>query len=662
MAHPFSSSPDETGADAVALVPERDVICLDGARIATSREPWLRLSIAGRVPANRWIELTYEASLVDPLARPLLRCLTAHDVKEEILPGPLFGRAVWLGKIPPKTRDIWISPTDRPGPFTFRVVGLREISLAERLARGWRPRHTFLALFFGLVGQSFRAERHFRRTLMSTPLESYQPWRDRRRRLPNWRGLDALPAAAAQGPHIRVVLTEAADGAAIARWLSRLKAQPWPRWSLAASFEETAAPEAGVVRLAPGAPFGASLADLEPRDLVLLAQREEEWAPEALAVVGAAALRDNSDLYYADEENAGGVTPRLKPDWSPILAQSIDLIGRAWFARVGWAGAAMGELAAAELVALPMRVSGGARVTHISRVLLAGAPASKFQSSVAPPSVLRARPCASIVIPTRDRVDLLRRCVESFVGVGSESEFEVIIVDNGSSQQATHVYFAEIARDARFRVLERPGPFNFSALCNDAAAEARADTLVFLNNDTRALSPDWLGRLIAWTPLPSVGAVGAKLIFPDGTAQHAGVIVGIDGHANHFERRSAPNEPGYFQRFDVPHEISAVTGACLAVAKSKFDAIGGFDAQNLPVEFSDIDLCLRLTECGWASLLEPSAVLIHHEAATRKANHAQERRYSREVAYFKARWRHRLRADPYFHAALSLDWHHAALA
>jgi GT2 family glycosyltransferase len=238
----------------------------------------------------------------------------------------------------------------------------------------------------------------------------------------------------------------------------------------------------------------------------------------------------------------------------------------------------------------------------------------------------------------------------------------VIVVDNGSRQEATHAYFAEIARDARFRVLERPGPFNYSALCNDAAAEARADTLVFLNNDTRAQSPDWLERLIAWTPLPSVGAVGAKLIFPDGTIQHAGVIVGVDGHANHFERRNPPNKPGYFQRLDVPHEISAVTGACLAVAKGKFDAIGGFDAQNLPVEFSDIDLCLRLTERGWASLLEPSAVLIHEEAATRKASHAQERRYSREVAYFKARWRHRLRADPYFHAALSLDWHGAALA
>ncbi|MFZ2110005.1 MAG: hypothetical protein WAV18_32310, partial [Roseiarcus sp.] len=236
MGDRFLFSPDEVGAETITLVPERDVIGLDGKRIATSHEPWLRLEFAGGVPANRWIELTYEASLVDPLARPLLRCLTAQDVKEEILPGTLFGRAVWLGKIPAKTRAIWISPTDRPGPFAFRIVGLREVSFPERLARGWRPRHTLLAVGFGLLGQPLRAERHFRRTLMSTPLECYEAWSEARRRSPDWRGLDALPAEAEQGPHIRVVLPEAGRGA-IARWLGRLRSQPWPRWSLAAHFE-----------------------------------------------------------------------------------------------------------------------------------------------------------------------------------------------------------------------------------------------------------------------------------------------------------------------------------------------------------------------------------------------------------------------------------------
>ena len=194
MGHRFLFASDEAGAETITLVPERDVIGLDGKRIATSREPWLRLEFAGGVPANRWIELIYEASLVDPLARPLLRCLTAHDVKEEILPGPLFGRAVWLGKIPAKTHAIWISPTDRPGPFAFRIVGLREISFSERLARGWRPRHTLLALGLGLSANhvwpsAISAARSCRRRS-----NAMGRWREARRRYPDWSGLDALPA------------------------------------------------------------------------------------------------------------------------------------------------------------------------------------------------------------------------------------------------------------------------------------------------------------------------------------------------------------------------------------------------------------------------------------------------------------------------------------
>jgi GT2 family glycosyltransferase len=210
-------------------------------------------------------------------------------------------------------------------------------------------------------------------------------------------------------------------------------------------------------------------------------------------------------------------------------------------------------------------------------------------------------------------------------------------------------------------VLKRPGPFNFSALCNAGAAEARAETLVFLNNDTEVVSAHWLDRLTAWTVLPSVGAVGAKLLYPNGRLQHTGIVLGVDGHATHFERFRPPDEPGFFGNVNLPHEVSAVTGACLAVEKAKFEVVGGFDAANLPVEFSDIDLCLRLAEKGWTALFEPAAVLIHHEAASRKVWRSQEKRYAGQVAYFRSRWRHVLRDDPYFHPALSLDWHTAAL-
>jgi len=447
----------------------------------------------------------------------------------------------------------------------------------------------------------------------------------------------------------------------LARLSAQLRAQPWPRWSLAAPAPN---PSADVVAFAKDAPLAACLADLDPRDLVLAVRPGEDWSPEALAIAGAAALRDDSDLYYCDEECEAEGGLRLKPDWSPILARYADLIGRGWVARADWARRTIGAWPATEIADRPLPVDKGLRATHLRRVLVccAAPRASAAPDPPRPPSPApQDQPCATIVIPTRDRVDLLRGCVESLRRVEGRADFEAIVVDNGSTQPAALAYLNDIRRDRRFRVLERPGTYNFSSLCNAGADEARARTLVFLNNDTEALSSHWLDRMIAWTSLPSVGAVGAKLIYPNGQLQHAGVVIGVDGHATHFERFRPPDAPGYFGRINLPHEVSAVTGACLAVDRAKFDAIGGFDALNLPVEFSDIDLCLRLAERGWTSVFEPDAVLIHHEAATRKLWRSQEKRYAGQVAYFKSRWRRLLRDDPYFHPALSLDWHAAAL-
>ena len=450
-----------------------------------------------------------------------------------------------------------------------------------------------------------------------------------------------------------------ADRRNVAHLLDWLRAQPWPHWSLAAPIAE---PTAQVVAIGREARFGACLADLGPSDYVIVVRPGEDWAFETLAVAGAAALRDVSEVLYGDETTAGGVL-RLKPDWSPILTRFTDLIGRAWIARADWARRAIGGRRAAGAADDPLPVDDGVRVAHLRRVLIHGEGsqrAARRDGARPPANAPDERPCATIVIPTRDRVDLLRRCVESLQR-SERADFEAIVVDNGSRDGAAVAYLRSVGRDPRFRVLERPGPFNFSALCNAGAAEARAPTLVFLNNDVEAPSSDWLDLLVAWTGLSSVGAVGAKLVYPDGRLQHAGVVIGIDGHAVHFERFRPPDAPGFFGRINVPHEVSAVTGACLAVEKAKFDAVCGFDAVNLPVEFSDIDLCLRLAERGWTALLEPAARLIHREAATRKVFRSQEKRYASEVAYFKARWRKRLRDDPYFHPVLSLDWHTAAL-
>jgi O-antigen biosynthesis protein len=647
---------------AAILAPQADVTRVGDDFLASSREPWLRLEHPKRQAlAGRYIELVYDSSLLEPPSRPVLRFLKKDSFVEQILPAPVFGRAIWRGLVPVGTIEIWISPVDREGPFAFRIVKFKILSLLEVVRLSNRPPNTFYGLMFKALGQHDFSARHLRRSLMGTPMKRYSSWKEARRRPVEWDGVDKLSDSAGHGLHIRLILTGAKPN--ITDVLELLKAQPWPNWSIAAqSDEETAAK---VLNLAPTATFNDAMVSLRPSDVVMVASASERWAPESLPIIGTVAQREPHDLFYADEEIVGPLLkPVFKPDWGPIGGRSIDLIGRAWFARVGWARSAMGDRTVDDLSRPVFPLQSETRVKHIARLLLSrpdvrGPAADRVVAgNVSPPGAAAER-AASLIIPTRDRADLLRQCVAGLSK--TRSPFEVIIVDNGSVENETRALYDELLTDRRFRILSRPGPFNFSALCNDGAREANNASLVFLNNDTEPVAPDWLTLLAAWTSAPTVGAVGAKLLYPDGRLQHAGVIIGIDGHANHYELSAGKDDAGYFNRLLVPHELSAVTGACLAVDKGKFDAVGGFDAINTPVEFSDIDLCLRLGERGWVSLLEPRALLVHHEAATRKVSRDQERRYADQIAYFKNRWRGALRADPFFHPALSLDAHRPAL-
>ena len=645
----------------IPLVADRDAVETAGGWKATSDQPWLRIDVDAARFAGQWIELIFDTGLTDVVTRPMLRSVTPDGDRDEFLPAAALGRARWIGKIPRRTSAILVSPVNAPVSFAFRLVAARRLSLRQLAARGWTVRPKYVALGFGhrFLGSAIESERCFRRALHSAPIHAHHQWASPRRRAPEWDGFDSMREAESGGPHIRVVATDASRHE-VERLLGWLRSQPWPHWSLAAP---AAAALCDVIAIDRDAPFGALLADLGPDDLVLSVRTGDVWAAETLAVAGVAALRERSDLFYGDEvAGKGGL--QLKPDWSPILARFTDLVGRAWIARAEWARRAIGDRRAVEAANDPLPVDDAVRVTHLRKVLLERGGSRSWTTlggqrpaPVAPDD----RPCATIVIPTRDRSDLLRLCVESLRRATGRSDCEAIVVDNGSSDRESLAYLRALDRDPRFRVLERPGPFNFSRLCNAGAAEARAPTLVFLNNDIEAPASDWLDLLVGWAGLPTIGAVGAKLVYPDGRLQHAGVVLGIDGHVNHFERFRPPDDPGFFGRINFPHEISAVTGACLAVEKRKFDAVGGFDEVNLPVEFSDIDLCLRLAERGWTALIEPAALLVHREAASRKIWRSQEKRYAGQVAYFKERWRNRLRDDPYFHPALSLDWHTAAL-
>jgi len=268
---------------------------------------------------------------------------------------------------------------------------------------------------------------------------------------------------------------------------------------------------------------------------------------------------------------------------------------------------------------------------------------------------LRAEPRVSIIIPTKDRSDLLSRCVSGIFERTRYRNVELLIVDNRSEEPATRVYLDAIAADPRVGVLRYDEPFNFSLLNNWAAAKAAGDVLLFLNNDTDVIDSDWLRNLVANACRAEVGAVGAKLLYPNGRVQHAGVILGIRGVAGHVQLGRRRDDPGYFSRAVLQQNLSAVTAACLAMRREVFDEVGGFNG-DLRVAFNDVDLCLRIRERGYLIAWTPLAELYHHESATRGSDLLSVRHpeFSREIEYMRSRWGRALDRDPYFNPNLSL--------
>ncbi|MGH7039619.1 MAG: glycosyltransferase family 2 protein [Stellaceae bacterium] len=266
-------------------------------------------------------------------------------------------------------------------------------------------------------------------------------------------------------------------------------------------------------------------------------------------------------------------------------------------------------------------------------------------------------PAVSIIIPTKDRCDLLSRCVHGVLSATDYRNLEVLIIDNLSTKPETLKFLREIDTDPRVHVMRYEQPFNFSRINNWAVEKASGEILLFLNNDTEIVARDWLRHMVANALRPEVGAVGAKLIYPNGHVQHGGVILGFGGVAGHFHLRRRCKDPGYFSRAQLQQNLSAVTAACLAMRRTVFAEIGGFDAANLAVAYNDVDLCLRIRERGYLIVWTPLALLTHHESASRGSDLAPEHqpRFLRESAYMRARWDAILDRDPYFNPNLSLD-------
>ena len=257
-------------------------------------------------------------------------------------------------------------------------------------------------------------------------------------------------------------------------------------------------------------------------------------------------------------------------------------------------------------------------------------------------------PLVSIIIPTKDKADLLEACVEGVLERTAYANFEVLIVDNGSVEKKTLAYLSAKVADPRVEVLPYPGPYNFSAINNFAAKAARGEFLCLLNNDTEIIEPDWLTEMMRYAVRQDVGAVGAKLLYADASIQHAGVVVGVGGAAGHAHRFLSADEPGYFRQAHVAQFVTAVTAACLVVAKSKFVAVDGLDEKELAVAFNDVDLCLKLQSAGCRNVYVPHAILVHHESKSRGSDTSPQHidRYRRELRVLQERWGTATYKDP----------------
>ncbi|MBE7244567.1 MAG: glycosyltransferase, partial [Actinomycetospora chiangmaiensis] len=226
-------------------------------------------------------------------------------------------------------------------------------------------------------------------------------------------------------------------------------------------------------------------------------------------------------------------------------------------------------------------------------------------------------PLASVIVPTRDRLDLLSPCLDSLRACTDWPSLEILVCDNDSREPGTLAYLVELEREGRGHVVPCPGPFNFAAMNNAAAARARGRLLVFVNNDVEAFRPDWLFRMAREALRPDVGAVGAKLLDGEGRIQHGGIVLGTGGLVTHGHRHFPGDAPGYRAALRATHRVSAVTAACLVVEAQKFRAVGGFDDAAFAVDFNDVDLCLRLGARGWRTLWTPRARLAHLESVSR---------------------------------------------
>ena len=454
---------------------------------------------------------------------------------------------------------------------------------------------------------------------------------------------------------------------------------------------------------------GASNACLEMArgDFVVFLDNDDELAPHALfSIVELLNRHPDADVIYSDEDKitAGGTRehPFFKPDYSPdlllchnyichMLAVRRSLVMDVGGFREGYDGAQDYDL----ILRIVQRTVRD-RIYHIPDILyhwrmVEGSTAlnywNKPQAKDAtlrlidehlknvlgqdygsvehlpmgdnvlfyPRYALKRFPLVSIVISTRDKVHLLRACIESLSRTTYPS-YEIVLIDNNSQEQETKIYFDTLRHShPNVRIIDYPYPFNYSAINNFGIRQAHGEVIILLNNDTELLTPDWIEIMLGYAQQRRVGAVGVKLLYPNNTIQHGGVVVGLGGIAGHSHKYYPADHPGYCARLKTVCNYSAVTAACMMFRRDVWQQAGGLD-ERLAVTFNDVDFCLRLRTLGYDIVYTPQVQLLHHESMSVGRVHLNERTMdAQEIAFMKQRWGEALYLDPFYNLNLTLE-------
>jgi len=271
----------------------------------------------------------------------------------------------------------------------------------------------------------------------------------------------------------------------------------------------------------------------------------------------------------------------------------------------------------------------------------------------------------SIIIPSRNKADLLRKCIRSIDKKSTYRNFEIIVIDNNSDQKDFFALIKQYSRQnsVEFKCIEDKEAFNFSRLINLGRKNATGEYLLLLNNDTEVISPDWLEALIEQVQRKEIGVAGCKLLYDNDTIQHAGVIIGLGGAAGHVLVGEDRDGPGYFNYVNMLNEYSALTGACFMVRTSVFDEVNGFD-ESFGTEYNDVDFCLKVREAGYRNLYVPHCELYHYESMSRGHPHSTSESYKKhvkEVNLFRKKWKTYVEHDPCYNPNLSLGVHNFAM-